>query len=419
MSGAAGGFSRAHPMCNPVPPTPPYPEDVGDACGAGSNLALCLASSTDSSCTSGLCLWHSADPAGVRGYCTAACTLGDPTTCPAGFACMAESCDDVPVCVRTSGSTEPVLKIETYATNLDTYVKTGLGLDGAGAPYWGDSSGAIYRWDGMAMNALAGMTVGGRVFDAVNVNGVIYLDPNGNEEQLGVIQDGQLTVTSLATITYARGFFATQGGTVYYLEAFGTSGARRFLPIDDTLMPLADEDLVIDVSDAVPKPVDVHALRSYGFFGQCTQSDMTSVDCFSADGRTVEVAPGADARQSVDPTALWGVLNDTPTAAKWNGESWIAETELEARNPDIVAVFPLRGATPDRVLAFAATTFEGSEAYYLNGTCWEPLHDPPNVDIGFDPNYGPATLLQLDERSVAWIEGASLKIVRVDSFSNF
>jgi hypothetical protein len=193
----------------------------------------------------------------------------------------------------------------------------------------------------------------------------------------------------------------------------------RFIPLDPTLMPPADESTILPAADLVPRPGLIHALRSYGFFGECIRADSTVVDCFSADGLSVTEAPGANAQYSLDPTSLWGVLNDSPTAAKWDGQMWVAETELQARNPNIVAVFPLRGASPDRVLAFASSS-DGSEVYYLNGTCWQPLHDDPDVDIGFSADYGPYTLLQLDERSVAWFERSiDLNVVHLDSFSNY
>ena len=417
-SGASGGASRAHPMCSPTLPPPSYPEDVGDGCGAGSNLALCLAGTDDTACTSGMCLWHSNDPAGEQAYCTAACSPADAASCPAGFACQTESCDQTSVCVRTSPSTTPVLKIEAHATTLSNNIKTALGIDGSGAPYWGSSDGSIYRWDGTTMN-LIGTTVFARAFDAVSSNGAIYLDPNGDEEQLGVIQNGALTTASLPVNTSARGFLATQSGSAYYLQSRGSASTYRFVPLDPTLMPLVDETSILPAAELVPRPGLVHALRSYGFFGECIRPNMTVVECFSTDGRTVNEAPGANARYSLDPTSLWGVLTDAGTAAKWDGQAWVAETELFARNPNVVAVFPLRGATPDRVLAFASSS-AGSEVYYLNGTCWQPLHDDPNVDIGFSEDYAPYTLLQLDEMRVAWFERSIvLNVVRLDSFANF
>jgi hypothetical protein len=261
-----------------------------------------------------------------------------------------------------------------------------------------------------------GMTIAGRLFQGVNAGGAVYFDPDGNEEVIGVIKAGQLSVKNLPVAVSAQGLFATQTGAVYYLEAH-SQNLNRFVPIDDTLTPPSDPSLAIQLYMYPAVPAKIHALRSYGFFGQCVRDSMF-VDCFSADGRTVREASGADASNSVDPTALWGVLKSTPVAAKWDGQTWVEESHLQARAPNIVAVFPLQGSLPDRVLAFAATDM-ASEAYYLNGTCWQPLHNVADVDIGFSDRYAAPTLLQLDDRRVAWIGGSSIKIVHLDDFSNF
>ncbi len=99
-SGGAGGSGGSEPGACEWP-VDPFPEDLGSACTAGSNLALCLMDSTEA-CESSLCLWDANDPAEGKAYCTVACDAADETSCPAGFSCQLDGCEETAVCVRTS-----------------------------------------------------------------------------------------------------------------------------------------------------------------------------------------------------------------------------------------------------------------------------------------------------------------------------
>jgi hypothetical protein len=82
-------------LCEPEL-TPAY-DDIGEGCGAGSNLVLCAVD--DDRCSSGVCVW---DGANKDAYCSAPCDGTPETACPSGFECINQGCSGSPeyVCAR-------------------------------------------------------------------------------------------------------------------------------------------------------------------------------------------------------------------------------------------------------------------------------------------------------------------------------
>lgn len=84
-----------------------FPPTLGDACGAGSNLPLCVVQS-QSTCGAGtVCVWDQAASSSPRAYCTVGCSLTDVSSCPRGYECLQQGCSNGPqtICARRAATT--------------------------------------------------------------------------------------------------------------------------------------------------------------------------------------------------------------------------------------------------------------------------------------------------------------------------
>lgn len=108
--GASGGSSVdagaaiARGICTD---TTIFPPTLGDACGAGSNLPLCVVQSQSTCGVGTVCVWDQAASSNPRAYCTVGCSLTDVSSCPSGYECLQQGCSNGPptICARRAAST--------------------------------------------------------------------------------------------------------------------------------------------------------------------------------------------------------------------------------------------------------------------------------------------------------------------------
>lgn len=435
-AGAGGGSSTAgnRKFC-PGSLTPTPFSDVGDACGAGSNLALCAITGS-TQCSTGLCLWDSADPVGDRAYCTIACHPGTAGTCPDGFECRTESCAQMQICVRTQvpPTTPPGLAIQDAAFPSN-YTPFGLGMLGDKA-YWLASNGIAYERaaDG-TVRALSGTVAGGlRDVSALVDGDSLLLRIDGTDYMLGRIANGTLTTRTFDLSM--RGIFRGQDGVAYMLEADVFTGNAQLAPVTADLMPSPDTSRYINLTAASGlSPSDVWPLRDYGFVGTCWKGATLTetVACASADGRTIAdlgsaTVDGSIVRQSFRPDRVWMPIPggfDVPSElALWNGTTWTKEALMadygqlvdSSSEVTIQGVLPL-SPTDDRVMVFIGDTFT-TQAAYAAGPCYMPLYRVGSgISFPFSRTGGVFSLLETAPDAATWSDdGLRLITLRASAF---
>lgn len=111
-AGGVGGGSSADAGAQPTgrgvcTDTVVFPQTLGDACGAGSNLPLCVVRSQSTCGVGTVCVWDQAAASTPRAYCTVGCSPGDVASCPSGYQCQQQGCSNGPqtICVRRAEST--------------------------------------------------------------------------------------------------------------------------------------------------------------------------------------------------------------------------------------------------------------------------------------------------------------------------
>jgi len=366
---------------------------VGDACGAGSNYALCAIPGTQ--CSTGVCLWHSADPAGDQSYCTVSCQIGMAGTCPDGYECRAESCQQTPFCVRTRApSTTPPGVDIVDAVFPSTFTPVAVGMLGD-RRYWLASNGIAYEVaaDGTVRALTATVTGGLRDASSLVDGDSLLIRIDGTDYMLGRIANGTLTTRKWGLDM--RGIFRGQDGVAYVLEADVNGRSAQFSPVTADLMRSTDTSRYISPPQSGLIPTDVWPLRDYGFVGYCSQPTSSDfVACASADGRTianlgVATVDGAIVRQSFRPDRVWMPIPggwDVPSElAMWNGTTWIKEALMPdydrlvdvGGDATIQGVLPL-SATDNRVMVFIGDNFT-TQAAYAAANCFMPLYPVGNT----------------------------------------
>ena len=365
----------AHPLCDGNT-GPDFPTDLGEFCPMGSNLPLCVKADSDD-CSTNLCLWDSADAAGVKAYCTVQCRVDDSSTCPDGYTCEREGCDDLQVCVRTSIVEDPVV----YTTE-----SVGFEADSS-VSYWVATTDTTATWmlsDGQVRQVASDGTVtepgsiGGMNHVTAVTDGdaeILFAGGGSDINVLARVADGNVVTRELEDGLSIDGGLRTADGAWYYLAYDLFDNAHGFHAFD----PVTLEDLGEPVVPASLGVDAAYALTDHGFVASCKdgEEDALCVGDSPEDVRILPLPPGAvephwmtgiAMRRAPDPDHLWWV--DEDVIAWWSDGDWIVEDQLGAYD-EASAVVPLGDG---RAILFADSPSRVFDAVYLDGTCWQPLN---------------------------------------------
>ncbi len=358
-----GGSGGGGPVCPAWTPEP-FPADLGVGCAAGSNTGLCLMDTT-ASCDSGLCVWNSADPAGIRGHCTVSCDPADDTSCPAGWACRVENCEEAPICVRTSAGGSSRLTVRSRAA--------GVLFD---APFQARTSDESTWW----MDAFTDFVYERRADGTFVEHGISTVG-----ERQGLIGAG----TDLFVITRTG---------IYRLRAGELANLSLATPVDSFFAD-ADGRLVVSNADgdwyvtdalgleALPARSDAlagctieGALELHGFYGSCGAEAVVGSSLADAT-RLGGIDPATIVGRS--PDAIWGRSGNS--LVHYDGAALVVEVELPSTEhaPRIVPT----GAGTAVVMAreaYVATKETGCWAPVLETRTLRdvPWRDQPVLDLG-------------------------------------
>lgn len=365
----------AHPLCEGSTGTS-FPSDLGDFCPMGSNLPLCVKADSDD-CSTHLCLWDSADPSGVKAYCTARCSLDDASTCPDGYTCQREGCDDIPVCVHTSIVEDPV----AYSVEKEGFIT------GNSVAYWVATTASASTWvvtSGEVLQIASDGTVTepGSINAMNHVVGIadgeaVVLFPGGGAdiEQIARVADGDVETHDLDVGVSVDGGFRTADGTWYYLGYDLFDSAPYFYEVDPTTLETLGDPIVPIGFD----PDAVYGLTDHGFVASCKDGEEDAL-CVGDSPEDLRILPpppfatesswmtGIAMRRSPDPDHLWWV--DEEGIAWWSDGDWIVEDQL-GQYDEASGVVPLGDG---RAILFTDSPSHVYDALYLDGTCWQPLN---------------------------------------------